>query len=187
MEQYEEKLKKVAATLEKYKKNKTLVPPEDLAGKYKVPFGNLKKQLAKELSEFLKVYSLEGLAIRNDDSEAHKEFTDSVERIFERTDIGRQVGKAAFEKFDLEKVVRLAGELKNRVITEAWGPYFQKFICLYAIPECFDPKNPQTPRIYNSLVDKFWDEDTKEWISDEAVKQPAILVYLEGESNDQGN
>lgn len=179
MEKSTDLLKKAAKTLEKYKKNKTLVSPEDLAGKYKVPFGNLKKQLARELSEYLKTYSLEQLELREDKSVAFQEFIAAVEKIFSDSNIGRQVGKAAFKEFDIEKVKQCAEALKIRIHNEAWIPYLHKFTCLYATAECFAPENPQTPRIYNSLVDKFWDEDIKEWISDEAAKVPVTLIYFQ--------
>lgn len=181
MEKSTELLKKAAATLEKYKKNKTLVSPEDLAGKYKVPFGKLKAQLKKELSDYLIVYSLESLAIRNDNSTAFNEFTAAVERIFSDRNIGRQVGKAAFKEFDIEKVKQCAEALRIRIHNEAWIPYFDKFDCLYVTEECLAAEDPQIPRIYNSLVDKFWDEDIKEYISDEAVKNPVFLIYFQEE------
>ena len=174
MDKSAELLKKVEITLEKYKKNKTLVSPEDLAGKYKVPFEKLKEQLKKELQEFLKTYSLERLELREGDK--LNEFVSAAERIFKTTDLGKQAGRAVFQEFDIEKVKQCAEELRIRIYNEAWLPYFQKFTCLYATPECFVPENPQTPRIYNSLVDKFWNEDKEEWIIDKGAKVPAMLI-----------
>ena len=182
MERSEELLKKTAATLEKYKKNKTLVSPEDLAGTYKVPFERLKAQLKDELLEFLKTYSLEELAIRNDNSDAFKEFIAAVEGIFSDRVIGKQISIAVYQEFDLDKVKKYAEELRQRVYHEAWFPYFQTYTCLYATAECFVPENPQTPRIYNRLVDKFWDDENDEWISNEGTKGPVVLIYFqEGE------
>ena len=177
MEKSTDLLKKMAVTLDKYKKNKTLVSPEDLAGKYRVPFENLKNQLKKELQEFLKTYSLEQLELIEGDE--LREFVAAAERIFKTTDLGKRAGRAAFQEFDITKVKQCAEELRIRIHNEAWLPYFHKFTCLYATPECFVPDNPQTPRIYNSLVDKFWDEDIKEWISDEGDKVPAALIYFQ--------
>lgn len=177
MEKSTDLLKKMAVTLDKYKKNKTLVSPEDLAGKYKVPFENLKNQLKKELSEYLKTYSLEDLELREGDE--LREFVAAAERIFKTTDLGKRAGRAAFQEFDITKVKQCAEELRIRIHNEAWIPYFQKFTCLYVLPECLVPENPQTPQIYNSLVDKFWDEDIKEWISDNDVKNPAALIYFQ--------
>lgn len=62
----DEALKKAALTLEKYRKNKTLVAPEDLKGKYKVPFQKLKHQLAEELGEYLRQYCLAGFIIQKE-------------------------------------------------------------------------------------------------------------------------
>lgn len=177
MEKSTELLKKVAGTLEKYKKNKTLVSPEDLAGKYKVPFQKLTEQLKKELSDYLKTYSLEDLELA--EGEALQEFIKTAEQIFETTDIGKQAGHAAFEEFDIEKVKQCAEALRIQIYNEAWIPYFDKFCCLYVTEECMVPDNPQTPQIYNSLVDKFWDENIKEWIRNEAAKVPAILIYFQ--------
>lgn len=167
MEKAAEILKKAAVTLEKYKKNKTLVSPQDLAGKYKQPFEKLKRQLAEELSEYLKAHSLEGLVVIRD-NQGYDEFVDTVNRIFSETDTGKQVGRAAFKEYDLEKVKHLAEDLRIRVYSEAWVPYFQKHICLYLTEECLAEENPQSPRIYNSLVDMFWDARNSEWIKNKA-------------------
>lgn len=174
-----ELLKKSAITLEKYKKNKTLVSPEDLAGKYKVPFEKLKAQLADELSEYLKEYSLEQLILSKDDRGCFEEFAESVNRIFAESDMSKRIGIAAFEHFDLGQVKQLAEELRIRIYNEAWVPYFQKHICLYTLAECFAEDNPQKPRLYNSLVEKFWDEESGEWIEDKAAPVPALLFYIQ--------
>ena len=178
-----ELLEKTALLLEKYKKNKTLVSPADLAGKYKAPFEQLKAQLKEALVEYLKAYSLEQLALTTDNKSYLEQFAETVNRIFQDTNMGKKIGKAAFQEFDLEHIKHLAEELRIRIYNEAWVPYFQKHMCLYAQQECFTVDNPQTPRIYNSLVDKFYNEETGEWTSDEVAKQPAILIYIqEGET-----
>lgn len=150
-----------------------------MAGKYKVPFQKLKKQLADELSEYLKAYSLEDLRVATDNSVGFKEFADTVNQIFKEGDIGCRVGKAAFQEFDLEQVKQLAEELKNRIYNEAYVPYFHKHTCLYTTQECFSEVNPLIPRIYNSLVDKFFDEETGTWKEDETAKESAILIYIQ--------
>lgn len=177
MEQSETILQRVTDTLEKYRKNKTLVSPADLEGKYRVPFQKLKKQLADELSEYLKAYSLERLQLTGSDH--FEEFAESVNQIFRNTDMGKRVGKAAFKEFDIAQVTQIAEELRIKVFKEAYVPYFQKHICLYAAPECFSENNPHIPRIYNSLVDKFWDEQNRKWISDEAAGKPAMLIFIQ--------
>lgn len=177
MEKSAENLEKAAVTLERYKKNKTRISPADLAGKYKASFEKLKQQLKEELETYLKTYSLEQLVFAKEDEGYFEEFAESVNRIFSDSGMGKRVGRAAFKEFDLEQVKRLAEELRVRVYEEAWVPYFQKYVCLYTTVECFTGE--LSPRIYNSLVDKFWSEEKGEWIRDEAAKVPAVLIYIQ--------
>ena len=186
MENSAETLEKAAVTLERYKKNKTRISPADLAGKYKVSFDKLKRQLKEELEAYLKMYCIEQLVFVKDDKGYFEEFAGTVNRIFSDSGMAKRVGKAAFKEFDLEKVKHLAEELRVKVYEEAWVPYFEKHICLFASAECWGEDNPQTPRIYNSLVDKFWSEENGEWIKDEAAKVPAVLIYIqEGKQHEQ--
>ena len=184
MEKSAEILEKLAVTLEKYKKNKTMIPPADLAGKYKVPFQKLKDQLKQELTSYLAAYSLEQLTFAQDDKEHLEEFLKDNDLAFRNCNMSRRVGHAAFKEMNLDQVKQLAEELRIKVYEEAWVPYFQKHICLYITEGCLATEsNPQTPRIYNSLVDKFWDEETKEWKRDDAAKVPALLMYVQGKEN----
>lgn len=163
MDKAEEIEKSLAITLEKYRKNKTLVPAADLAGKYKVPFEKLKAQLKEELETYLTWYSLQGLAIAKDEEVSLKEFEEAVNRILSDPDIGKRAGKAAFKEFDIQQIKQIAEELRNKIYNEAWVPYFHKHTGLYVTAESFNLINPQSPRIYNYLVDKFWNEETGEW------------------------
>lgn len=169
------------ATLEKYRKNKTLVPPDQLAGKYKIPFEKLKTQLKEEAGEYLKAYSLEGLQVKKEDSEYYREFAEVVNQIFSDRSIMKQAGTALFKNFSMEEFKQLSEQLRSRVYTEAYTPYFQNYTCLYATEACFNEDNPQSPRIYNSLVDKFWDERTGKWISDKEAGAPVAMIYYQRE------
>lgn len=179
MENTSDAFAKFATTLEKYRKNKTLVPPEDLAGKYKVPFEKLKTQLKAEMETYLKEYSLDGLHVKKDNEGYFEAFVKAVNRIFSDIDMRRQIGKAAYEEYNLNKVKQLAEQLRSRVYTEAYAPYLQNYTCLYATEACFNEDNPQSPRIYNSLVDKFWDERTGKWISDKEAGAPVAMIYYQ--------
>ena len=177
MEKTTENMEKLAALIEKYKKNKTLVSPEDLAGKYKASFEKLKTELKEALQTYLAEYIVRGLELVSDES--LEEFENEVNRIVKDTRIGKSVGIAAFKEFDLEKIQKLAEELRTQVYKEAWVPYFHKHTCLYAQQECFMANNPQIPRIYNSLVDKFWDEGSSKWVKDAEAKKTAVLIYIQ--------
>lgn len=166
-------------TLEKYRKNKTLVPPKELAGKYKKPFEKLKQQLKEELEEYLRLFILDGLRIR-DDEEGQQVMAD-INQTFKEAQIGRQVGRAAFREFDLEKIRRIAQEYRWKV-EEIYKTYVDRHTCLYAAWPSWDPDNPQPPLIYNDIVNMFYDEESGKWISKEKPPGAAILIFIKGEN-----
>ena len=172
-------LEKAAVTLEKYRKNKTLVPPEELAGKYKKPFEKLKQQLKEELEEYLRLFILDGLRIRDDDE--GQRLIGEINQAFKEAQIGKQVGRAAFREFDLEKIKRIAQEHRQKV-EGIYKAYFDRHTCLYAAGPSWDPDNPQPPLIYNDIVDKFYDEAAGGWISKEKPPGAAILIFIKSEN-----
>lgn len=178
-EKAEKALEKAAATLEKYRKNKTLVPPEELAGKYKKPFEKLKQQLKEELEEYLRLFILDGLTILDNDE--GRWVVSEIEQSWKDADEGRQVGVAAFREFDLEKIKRIAEEHRQRVMG-IYKAYFDRHTCLYAASPSWDPDNPQPPLIYNDIVDKFYDEAAGGWISKEKPPGAAILIFIKSEN-----
>ena len=183
MQSAEEALNTAAVTLEKYRKNKTMVSPEDLAGKYKVPFDKLQQKLRAELSEYLQAYCLRGIKIRPNDS---AELVEAINRSYRENGVGKAVYKAAFEEFDIAAVQRIAQEHRKRILA-LWNPYFQKHTCLYTIAQNLDPKSNTVPRIYNDLVDKFYDAGTGKWIDPEpGSKQDAVLIFITGEKPEKG-
>lgn len=179
MEKADEALKTAAATLEKYRKNKTLVAPEDLKGKYKVPFQKLKHQLAEELEEYLRQYCLAGLVIKSKDDPV----VAKIQKSLDDNQIGKRVGQAAFRRFDLEEIKSIA-ENQRREVMRIWKEYFNEHVCLYTWGQCYAEKSTATPLIYNDLVDKFWDEATGEWIDREKPPGDAILIFIKKEQTD---
>lgn len=187
MKSIEEVLQSLQSTFEKFKKNKNMVSPEDLAGKYKVPFDNLKKQLAEEMSTYIKISCVPSMEIDAGLSKEYNEaFVKAANEIFKAGDYGNRVGKAIFQNVDLDAAKKLADEYRERILNEFYYPYMKKYTCLFVTEQCLSENDPQTPRIYNSFVDKFWDESTGQWIKDEeAAKQSGLLIYLqEGEIKD---
>lgn len=106
MKNPDEALKKAELTLEKYKKNKTLVSPEDLAGKYKVSFQNLKNELADDLKTFIRAYCFIGIRIKDKDDP----IVQRIQKSFDDNQIGKRVSHAAFTNFDMEEVKRIVSE-----------------------------------------------------------------------------
>ena len=146
-----------------------------MAGKYKKSFEKLKQQLKEELEEYLRLFVLDGLQVRNDDE--GQQVIAEINQAFKEAQIGRQVGRAAFREFDLEKIKRIAEEHRRKVggIYEA---YFDRHTCLYAAGPSWDPDNPQPPLIYNDIVDKFYDEAAGGWTSKEKPPGAAILIFV---------
>lgn len=178
MQNADETLKTLASTLDKYRKNKTLVPPEDLEGKYKVPFQKLKTQLHNELVDFIVSYSLGGLAVYEDAD--FDVFVRAVNGLYDSGNYKQQFGQAAFRDFDIDAVKRLAEELRLRIYNEAWVPYFQAHICLFVTAECLYKDSVSVPRIYNNLVNRFFDPETGKWTEDGASEKPALLIFVGG-------
>lgn len=106
MKNPDEALKQAEFTLEKYKKNKTLVSPEDLAGKYRVSFQNLKNELADDLKTFIRVYCFIGIRIKDKDDPV----VQRIQKSFDDNQIGKRVSHAAFVNFDMEEVKRIVSE-----------------------------------------------------------------------------
>lgn len=152
-----------------------------MAGKYKKPFEKLKQQLKEELEEYLRLFALDGLQFRDDDE--GRQLVDEINRAFREGQIGKRVGRAAFREFDLEKIKQIAQEHRQKV-EGIYKAYFDRHTCLYAAGPSWDPDNPQPPLIYNDLVDKFWSEETGEWITREKPPGDAILIFIKGDKPD---
>lgn len=152
-----------------------------MAGKYKKPFEKLKQQLKEELEEYLRLFALDGLQFRDDDE--GRQLVDEINRAFREGQIGKRVGRAAFREFDLEKIKQIAQEHRQKV-EGIYKAYFDRHTCLYAAGPCWAEDNPETPLIYNDLVDKFWSEETGEWITREKPPGDAILIFIKGDKPD---
>lgn len=183
MENAEKALKTLEETLVKYKKNKTMVPEEDLKGKYKVPFEKLKCKLKNELEKFLKEYILSGLIVKSDTDKV----INKIDEVITNECVGKRIRKAAFQHYDLEEVKQIAEECRKKVLV-VWQQYFNEHVCLYIYGQCFHDTKPDNPLIYNDLVDKFYCEDTGSWIDREKPPGDAFLLYISGkEKTDAGS
>lgn len=183
MDKVDELLQKVETSLAKYRKNKTLVSPEDLAGKYKVPFEKLREQLRDELADYVRACALKDLVLVRD--EHFEAFSEAVSQIWKESDMGKRIGKAAFKDMDLEEIKKQADEFREQVKREAWIPYFNKHTCLRATAECLAEDGNAVPKIYNTLVDKFWDDQAKDWVKDECDFEPALLIYIQEDQQNE--
>ena len=150
-----------------------------MAGKYKKPFEKLKQQLKEELEEYLRLFVLEDLKVIDDDE--GRQIIAEINQAWQQAEVGRQIGRAAFREFDLEKIQRIAQEHRQRV-HGIYKAYFDRHTCLYAAGPSWDPDNPQPPLVYNDIVDKFYDEAAGGWISKEKPPGAAILIFIKSEN-----
>lgn len=160
MENADEALKILSSTLEKYRMNKTKVPAADLAGKYRVPFQKLKQKLRDDIEAYLKAYSLSGIMIMKGDLES---ITAEINRSFREREIGERAGRAAFQDYNLAEIQKIAGECR-RIFQDVYARYFNQHTGLCLEAGCFDEDRPVIPRVYNEIVDKFWDDGAGRWI-----------------------
>lgn len=183
MQTAEEALKTLEVTLEKYRKNKTMVSPEDLKGKYKTSFQKLKEQLKSEAEDFIRAYCFHGMTVRKDDSDS---FVAGCQEVWSKAGFPKESGRAIFKDFDLGKLKSIA-EAYRDMVQKNYVEYFNRHICLYAYGQCFAEENPDNPLIYNDLVDKFWEEETGTWIDKEKPPGDAILIFVGGKKDERGN
>lgn len=183
MDKVDELLQKVETSLAKYRKNKTLVSPEDLAGKYKVPFEKLREQLRDELADYVRAYALKDLVLVRD--EHFEAFSEAVSQIWKESNMGKQIGEAAFKDMSLEKIQDLAFVFRTSVMSLAYFPYFNKHTCLRATAECLTEEGNAVPKIYNTLMDEYWNEETGEWEKTEGDFEPALLIYIQEDQQNE--
>lgn len=178
MERAQEILKALESTMKKYHVNKTKVPAADLEGKYRISFQKLKGRLKAEAEAYLEAYCLSGfLALKSDSGE----LVAAIERSIRENQIPKRAGRAVFKDFSLQELQEIAREQRERN-QGLYRTYFNRHICLYAAGPSWDQDDPQTPLIYNDIVDKFYDEAAGGWISREKPTWAAILIFIKSEN-----
>ena len=173
VETEQELRKTLENTLSKYRTNKEKVSPEDLAGRYKIAFDKLKEQLRGLTKDYLIQIAVADFKIlERDGDEVIKEF----QRCIDEYGAGKKAGRAIFKNYSIQELEQVGAELKER-LNQIWVAYFHKHTCLYITEPCLqDP--PETPAIYNDLVDKFWNEEKKDWEDRPKPEEPAVLMFI---------
>lgn len=174
MENAREALKTLGFTLDKYRLNKTKVPKAELEGRYKVPFQKLKERLKGEAEAYLKAYALSGIKVSREDGGW---FLDAANKGFVEGKVGERAGRALFTDFSLQGFQAVADGWRQQ-IQELYAEYLSRHGCLYVAEGCFGLDNPQTPLIYNDIVDKFYDDAADRWINREKPPGAAILIFI---------
>ncbi len=178
-----EQAEKLTVLLEKYRKNRENVPLEVLQTKYKDAYEKLKAEIKTETQALTRPIAmkmppwLEGQPIKQEYAE---EMAGAFNQLYEAGGYAKKIGQALYKHYSITEALQIAGEV-NGEYQEALLKIFHQKTCLYTTAENWDPENPVTPRIYNDLVDKFWDEEKGEWITAEKPPGNALLLFITGD------
>lgn len=169
--------------LERLKKNKENVPLEVLKTKYKDAYEKLLLKIkAAAIEEIIRPTApalpgwLKGQKVR---PEHTGEIAELFNRIYRDGGYAKKLGRALYKHYSADEVRQLSAEI-NRKYKDAIIRYFHSKTCLYTTAENWDPKNPVIPRIYNDLVDKFWNEAKGEWTTEKKPPGEALLLFISG-------
>ena len=84
------------------------------------------------------------------------------EKLLRDENYEEKLGTAAFRDMDPEETIRIAHNLRSAFQAEARG-YIMKQTCICASESCFSREHPQPPKIYNRILNRFWDEQLHIW------------------------
>lgn len=177
-----EQAEKITVLLEKYRKNRENVPLEVLQTKYKDAYEKLRAEIKAEALAIIKPIAAslpEWLESQKVNQEYIEEIAATFNQIYADGGYAKKIGQALYKQYSIEEARQLAREI-NQQYKEALLRLFHSKTCLYTTAENWDPENPLTPRIYNALVDKFWNEEKGEWISENKPKGTALLLFITG-------
>ena len=77
-------------------------------------------------------------------------------------DYEKKLGTAAFRDMDPEKTIRIAHDLRTAFKAKTEG-YIMRQTCICASESCFARERPHPPKIYNRVLNQFWDGKLRRW------------------------
>ncbi len=94
------------------KLNREKVPEEILQTRYRKKYARLKADIRNLAEEYVKLHITCGLLFKEEDREV---VTDTVNQVIAGCGIGRALGKAAFQRQDMDEIRMLAEDAKKQV------------------------------------------------------------------------
>lgn len=183
-----EKAENIEDLLAKLKLNKEKVPLDVLITKYKAGYEKLTGQIKERGIEIIRPIAA-GLPELLKDCKIKREYIDefvaAFDRVYEAGGYAKKIGTALYKHYSMEEARKIAEEINQQYQEELLKIFHQK-TCLYAAGPCWIEDNPETPLIYNDFVDKFWSEETGEWITREKPPGDAILIFIKGDKAKEG-
>ena len=178
---------KLAHLLERLRKNRENVPLDVLKTKYGAPYRKLLSEIGTEAAVSIRNTAAvlpEWLRGQRVSPEHIQEIADVFDQIYREGDYAKKIGCALYRHYSADEVQRLCVEI-NRKYRSELTKYFHSKTCLYTTAESWSLERPAIPRIYNELVDKFWDEGQGQWITGGHPPGQAVLVFISGDKPDE--
>lgn len=183
-----EKAESIEVLLARLKLNKEKVSLEVLKKKYKAGYEKLTEQIKEQAIEIIRPIATEPPEWLKDckiKQEYMDELVAAFDKVYEAEGCAKKIGTALYKHYSIEEARKIAEEINQQYREEILKIFHQK-TCLYAAGPCWVEDNPETPLIYNDLVDKFWSEETGEWITREKPSGDAILIFIKGDKPKEG-
>lgn len=180
---------KLNGLLEKLKRNKEKIPLETLKTRYKAAYEKLAADIKTEAEA---VFLPAAMTFPDwiDKSRINEKYVRQIAEAFNRAyadgGYARRIGQALYKRYSTRELLQLAAEF-NKTFQAAVIDIFHRATCLYTTAENWDPENPVIPKIYNDLVDKFYDEEVGVWRDPEpGEREEALLIFIKGNKEKGG-
>ena len=171
---------KLEQLVQKLKMNREKVPHKILETKYKQAYESLKYEIKTETEKIMHdtlLFGIEELGIK----EVKKEYAQDIEniclRVYKNGDYAARIRKALYRDYSVEEFKHIVDD-GSRKLTDEIYKYFHTKTCLYCTRDCFNNQDPKTPRIYNDLTGRFWDDEAGGWIREDLPDEKAILIFI---------
>lgn len=178
-----EEKKTVEELIERLRLNREKVPAELLKTRYKQAYEQLLEDIKTGLMDRLKpiAFKLPEWVPKKLPEAYVNEIIDAANRIYKDGEYAKKIGRAVFKRYSFQEAEKLAEEI-NKTFAKELITIARSKDCLYATVACWLADNPQTPKIYNDFVGKFYDEANNRWRDPEpGEKEPAILIFIQKE------
>lgn len=180
---------KLEGYLAKLKANKEKIPLAVLKTKYKAGYEKLTENIRAEAEAVFKPIAAEPpewLAGRKIKPEYAEEIVKIFDSIYREGNYARRIGTALYIHYSITEARQLAKDI-NRKFRKELLAYFHSKTCIYATAENWDPEKPVPPRIYNPLIDKFYDAESGRWTEEgRPDNEAAMMIFTVKEEKTDG-
>ena len=183
-----ESAEKLRELLEKLRRNKEKIPLATLKTRYKAAYEKLIADIKTE-AEALFLPAAMTFPDWIDKRRIKAAYADQIAEAFNKAyrdgGYAHRIGQALYKRYSAEELLQLAAEF-NKGFQAAVIEIFHRATCLYTTAENWNPENPVIPRIYNDLVDKFYDEEAGEWRDPKPGEhENTLLIFIKGDKEEE--